>query len=154
MPGAAARLVAIPAPVFYAVTFGAGIALDGATRWRLEGPLALRFAGWALLGIGLLIGPGSAIAFAVKGTALNPVGEPTQLVTSGAYRLSRNPMYLGLALAYVGLALVLGRIGPRLLLPLPLLFINALVIPFEEERLRSRFGDAFASYCARVRRWV
>jgi len=150
----AARLAAVPAPIIYAITFGAGVALDRAMGWRLEGGPGIRLAGWLLLVIGAIIGPGSALSFAVKRTTLNPVGQPSRLVTGGAFRLTRNPMYLGLAIAYVGLALMFGWLGPLVLLPLPLIFLNALVIPFEEDRLRGEFGDTFDAYCRRVRRWL
>jgi protein-S-isoprenylcysteine O-methyltransferase Ste14 len=139
----AARLVAVPAPIVYAITFGAGVALDRAMRWRPELGPGLRLAGWLLLVVGVILGPGSALSFGIKRTTLNPVGQPSRLVTGGAFRLTRNPMYLGLAIAYAGLALIFGWLGPLFLLPLPLVFLNALVIPFEEDRLRRAFGDSF-----------
>lgn len=150
----AARLVAVPAPILYAIAFGAGVALQRALSWRPEGGPGVRIAGWLLLAVGVIIGPGSALSFAIRRTTLNPVGQPSRLVTGGAFRLTRNPMYLGLAIAYVGLALMFGWLAPLLLLPLPLIFLNARVIPFEEDRLRSAFGDTFDTYCRRVRRWL
>jgi protein-S-isoprenylcysteine O-methyltransferase Ste14 len=154
MQHGAAKLVAVPAPIFYAFAFGAGVALQRAISWRPEAGPGIRLAGWLLLIIGVIIGPGSALSFGIKRTTLNPIGQPSRLVTGGAFRLTRNPMYLGLAIAYVGLALMFGRLGPLVLLPLPLVFLNTLVIPFEEDRLRRAFGDAFDAYCRRVRRWL
>ena len=148
------KLVGIPAPVYYAITFVIGLGVGNAIPWRLPDLEALRLTGWALLVIGIFVGPGSAIAFVRTGTTLNPAGRPSSLVTRGVFNLTRNPMYLGLAIAYAGLALMLWRLGPLLLLPVPVLLLNFLVIPFEEKRLREAFGNRFALYCRRVRRWV
>jgi protein-S-isoprenylcysteine O-methyltransferase Ste14 len=148
------KLVAVPAPLLLAVAFGLGLAVDRIGGWRFGLPDAGKLLSLALIAIGAVIGPGSAIAFALKRTTLNPAGEPSRLVTGGVYRWTRNPMYLGLALIYLGLALILGAVGPLLLLPAPLLFLNGVVIPFEEAQLRAHFGEIFTTYCSRVRRWV
>ncbi len=68
--------------------------------------------------------------------------------------MTRNPMYLGVTIAYIGLSLIFRRIIPLALLPLPVLLMNCAVIPYEEGRLRERFGDAYVEYCGRVRRWL
>jgi protein-S-isoprenylcysteine O-methyltransferase Ste14 len=148
------KLIAVPAPVLYLAAFLAGLALDRVGGWWIQLPVAGKLVSLMLIALGAVIGPGSAIAFALKRTTLNPAGEPTRLVTGGVYRWTRNPMYLGLALIYVGLALFLGAVGPLILLPAPLLFLNGVVIPFEEAQLRARFGESFTTYCSRVRRWA
>jgi protein-S-isoprenylcysteine O-methyltransferase Ste14 len=76
------------------------------------------------------------------------------LITTGAYRMSRNPMYTGLAIAYLGGALLIGSWWPVLLWPVVIAAITALVIRPEERYLGERFGPAYADYCARVRRWL
>lgn len=148
------KLVGIPAPVYYATTFVIGLGVGNAMPWQPAPVEALRSTGWVLLAIGVFVGPGSAIAFALRGTTLNPAGRPSSLVTGGVFSLTRNPMYLGLAIIYAGLALMLWRFAPLLLLPVPVLLLNFLVIPFEEASLRAAFGNRFALYCRRVRRWV
>jgi protein-S-isoprenylcysteine O-methyltransferase Ste14 len=148
------RFVALPAPARYALSFVTGLALDRRLGLPSDWLRSIRPLGWVLLGLGVLIGPGSALLFALRGTTLNPAGRPLRLITSGAYRFTRNPMYLGLAAAYVGLALVLRAVWPILLLPLPLLFLNSVVIPYEEQRLTETFGDDFSAYRRRVRRWL
>ena len=65
----------------------------------------------------------------------------TTLVTSGPYRFTRNPMYVGLSLAYLGEAGLLKQIWPLLLLPLVLAYLNGTVIPVEEARLKEVFRD-------------
>jgi len=92
--------------------------------------------------------------FAFRRTTLNPAGQPAKLITSGAYRWSRNPIYVGLTLIYVGAALVLGQVWTLLLLAPPWTAMNWVVIPFEEARLRVAFGQPYVDYCRQVRRWI
>jgi len=92
--------------------------------------------------------------FVLRRTTLHPTGEPAHLVVNGAHGWSRNPMYLSLAVVYVGLALALGRAWPLALVIVPWAWMNWVVIPFEEARLRETFGEDYADYCRRVRRWI
>jgi protein-S-isoprenylcysteine O-methyltransferase Ste14 len=76
------------------------------------------------------------------------------LVTTGAYRISRNPMYAGLAVGYVGGTLLLGSWWSLVLLPPALAAVQIMVILPEERYLQRRFGAEYAGYRARVRRWL
>jgi hypothetical protein len=83
-----------------------------------------------------------------------PPSQPTTLIaTTGPYRWTRNPMYLGMALIYAGLAI--GFDGPIAfaLLPLVLIAIQTQVIAREERYLEAKFGDDYRRYKAEVRRW-
>jgi protein-S-isoprenylcysteine O-methyltransferase Ste14 len=75
-------------------------------------------------------------------------------VTSGPYRFTRNPMYVGMAFLYAGFAFGFGVFWAFALLPLVLLIVDRVVIPPEERFLRSHFGEEFSQYSSRVRRWV
>lgn len=87
-------------------------------------------------------------------TTVLPWGKPSRLVTSGPYRTSRNPMYVGLTLGYVGLAIVVGSVWAVLLLPIALVVMVMGVIRREEAYLARRFGLQYEEYRARVRRWL
>ncbi len=87
-------------------------------------------------------------------TTIVPHHEVSALVTTGAYRFSRNPMYTGLALAYSGGALLAGSWWPLANLPVVLLLVRRLVIDPEERYLSVRFGEVYADYRRRVRRWL
>lgn len=76
------------------------------------------------------------------------------LVTGGVYRLSRNPMYTGLAVFYLGLVLVFGSWWPLLLWPLVIVAVWRLVIRPEERYLSERFGADYTAYRSSVRRWL
>ncbi len=96
----------------------------------------------------------SLILFWRKRTTIRPDRPATALATTGPYRLTRNPMYLSLALLYAGIAILWQSICALLLLPLVLFFIDRRVIVREELYLERQFGSAYRQYRARVRRWL
>lgn len=106
----------------------------------------------AAAGLGLMV---AAVVRMVRArTTLDPRGEAQVLVTTGVFRLSRNPIYLGDALILAGLILIWDAAPSA---PLVLLFIWIIQSRFigpEEARLRARFGDDFEAYAARTRRWL
>lgn len=79
--------------------------------------------------------------------------QPGKLITSGVYRRTRNPMYLGKFLALLGLAVLLGHALSLLIAPLHMMLINKLVVPKEEQLLEDTFGGIYQAYKARVGRW-
>jgi protein-S-isoprenylcysteine O-methyltransferase Ste14 len=148
----------LPPPLLFVVTFFVGLGLQRVV------PIAVRSSRVCetshLIGVGLLIG-GVLLAlfcvgmFLVIRTTLIPFGRASNLITCGPYRFTRNPMYLSLTLVYLGVVGMLAQPWPLLFwLPLPVWILNAIVIPFEEARLREVFGDEFREYCANVRRWI
>jgi len=131
-----------------------GLALDG----RLTDPRAnstpLVLVGLACVLAGLLLGLTALGLFRREGTKPEPWKPSSALVTGGVFRFTRNPMYLGMLLLYAGGALMAG--GPLTLGPLILVFLilNFYVIGREEAYLERRFGEAYAAYRERVRRWL
>lgn len=87
-------------------------------------------------------------------TTLNPSGKPTTLITSGPFKLSRNPMYVSYLLVAIGFALFsdswLGFIGPILYF----IYLNFKIIPEEEQNLRDTFKNDYLVYTNKVRRWL
>ncbi|QBY00050.1 isoprenylcysteine carboxylmethyltransferase family protein [Rhodophyticola sp. CCM32] len=117
------------------------------------GPV-LRGAGVGLGLAGLVLIFWSALWFFRKKTTIEPHEAPQVLITEGPFRLSRNPIYLGMMLILTGYVLWLGVLSPVLL---PILYLGVLsrrfVIP-EEERLISAFGPAAHQYLKATRRWL
>jgi protein-S-isoprenylcysteine O-methyltransferase Ste14 len=111
-------------------------------------------AGVVAGGVGLALTFGGVAGVVRHRTTIVPHHPVAALVTGGAYRWSRNPMYTGLAIAYLGGALLVGSWWPIAVWPLVILAVRRLVIDPEEQYLSERFGRAYADYRARVRRWL
>jgi protein-S-isoprenylcysteine O-methyltransferase Ste14 len=88
------------------------------------------------------------------GTTVKPDEESAALVTGGAYRISRNPMYLGFVLLLAGIALLLGSLTPWIVVPAFALLMDRTFIAAEERMLEARFGAEWKAYQTAVRRWV
>jgi protein-S-isoprenylcysteine O-methyltransferase Ste14 len=149
-------LAKIPPPAQFALTFLVGVGLDRLIPWRPAWMAAasVHWAGFALAVAGCSLAAAAAGRFVLRRTTLHPTGEPTHLVVNGAHGWSRNPMYLSLTTVYLGLALALGRAWPLALAIVPWASMNWVVIPFEESRLSETFGEDYADYCRRARRWI
>ena len=117
-------------------------------------PAILRYSGLALTFIGFLLGIGAFVEFRKARTTLNPHGSAKQLVTSGIYRFTRNPIYLGFLLMVSGIPLNSGLYSGLGLAPFYVLLIHRLIIQHEEAYLERKFGKAYTSYTSRVRRWL
>ncbi len=96
----------------------------------------------------------SAAAFALAGTPVVPFEPSKKLVLGGWYRLTRNPMYLGLLLVQLGVGMVLGSLGALLPLPALMAVLHFRFILDEERFLDGIFGEEYRAYCASVRRWI
>lgn len=139
-------------------------ALFGLLMWlaarQLPGGLVLPIewrAGLALVVLlaGVVICLASVLSFRNARTTVNPLKPETAsaLVSSGIYRYTRNPMYLGFATALLAWSIFLAW-PPALLGVLSfVLYMNRFQIGPEERALTGLFGSAFAQYCSQVRRW-
>jgi protein-S-isoprenylcysteine O-methyltransferase Ste14 len=104
---------------------------------------------------GLVIGAVGVLTFRQARTTLNPMKlDSTSLVSWGIYRFTRNPMYLGGLIVLLGWAIYLSNGLAFLFLPLYVLYMNRFQIAPEERALASLFGQDYADYRARVRRWL
>jgi protein-S-isoprenylcysteine O-methyltransferase Ste14 len=147
----------IPPPLMFVLTFLAGVGLQ--QLLPIPAPLAAvarlgHYAGFVLLGAGILLALTCAGLFFWSRTTIIPHRTASKMITWGPYRLTRNPMYVSLTLAFLGVAGILTQVWPLILLPIPLLVVHRVVIPFEESRMRTAFGDSFDEYCGEVRRWL
>ncbi|CAM3874356.1 methyltransferase family protein [Rheinheimera salexigens] len=78
----------------------------------------------------------------------------SELVTSGIYTLTRNPMYLGFAMSLLAWAIYLSSAWSVLMIALFILYLNQFQIKAEERALTKVFGQQFIQYQAKVRRWL
>ncbi len=95
------------------------------------------------------------VLFRRAGTELHPDSPTnTALVVAGPYRFTRNPMYLGIVVAALGLAIMVGA-WPMFAVPVAVFAtVNWVHIPFEQAKMRRQFAAAYDDYCRRVRRWL
>lgn len=146
------RVIA-PPPLIYAGGLLAGWALQRLRPWPLLPSSWARPIGLTLLVAGL-VGLAGLLAFLRVHTSPNPYRPAAHLVMSGPYRFTRNPMYLGFTLWYLGASAWMNSLWPLLLLPVVLIVMQRGVIAREEAYLERRFGGEYAAYRARVRRWL
>jgi len=149
-------LLHVPVPWVFVLAYLAGVGLEHALRSSVARPAspAIGLAGDALFLIGAVIAGWGLMTFRKARTTTVPGERSAQLVTWGPYRFTRNPMYVGLTVAYLGEAGILHHVWPVVLLPCVLAYVNWIVIPLEESRLGEVFGAGYAQYQARVRRWI
>ena len=111
-------------------------------------------AGLALVLLGIAVTVWAALTFRKAHTTIIPWEEVSAIVTTGPFRLSRNPIYLADAIAYLGATLLIHSWWPFVLLPGILWVIRRQVIDREEAYLTERFGEAYGAYRLQVRRWL
>ena len=116
-------------------------------------PRPYSYLGAVLMLLGLALMTWTATLFREERASFQLHGGSSALVTSGPFRFSRNPMYLGMLIWLVGLAVLLGSLIAFLFPVLFFLLANLLVIPPEEKRMEQLFGSQFVEYKRRVRRW-
>lgn len=149
--------VPVPPPLLFVGGFLVGLLTDGVMPLPLLGAGARGVAvplGWGAIVAGLGVMLWGLVTFARARTAVMPHLPASRLVDAGPYRFTRNPMYLGLALAYAGLSLLIDSAWPLLLLPVVLVLLLVIVIRREERYLERRFGDDYRDYRRRVGRWL
>jgi protein-S-isoprenylcysteine O-methyltransferase Ste14 len=118
----------------------------------LQAPLT--FLGILIIGAGLLLAFLCRTQFLRNRTTLSPYESPVVLITTGPFRISRNPVYLAMTLILFGSAVVMGTLVPFVFTVLFIALIELLFIPDEERRLEELFGENYREYKRGVRRWV
>jgi len=149
-----AQVIYIPPPFYYAAGLVGGMAINGVVALPIGGRPATAVAGAVLAALGLTLAFAGVAAVIRHRTTIVPHHPVATLVTTGAYRVSRNPMYTGLAILYLGGALLAGTWWPVLFWPVVIALVTVLVIRPEERYLAQRFGEAYARYRGEVRRWL
>ena len=148
-------MLRLPPPIWAFIYLIIAVVLSVLYGWRSLVDLRIVPLGLALIAAGALSMFWAAYVFRAAGTELNPT-SPTnkQLVVTGPFRVTRNPMYLGIILVSLGIAFWVGSL-PMFAVPL-LAFAtaNCVHIPFEEAKMRRQFGAAFDLYTSKVRRWI
>lgn len=145
----------IPPPLVTLICAGgaylSNTALPASHGLKLRGIVTV---GFVVLGLGLLLP--SLISFVRARTTVSPLSpeRTTTLVTTGMFRISRNPMYLGMACLLIAFIFWLGNFFQLLWLIAFCAYLNTFQIKPEEASLNIKFGSSYQAYCSRVRRWL
>lgn len=151
-------LLHIPVPWVFVLGYLLGVGLQFTIlprpHYSAKTTHVISVCGTGLFVVGAIIAGWGLVLFHNARTTTTPGKASKAFVTRGPYRFTRNPMYVGLILAYVGEMGILVEIAPIIPLLLVIAYVNWVVIPVEESQLRGLFGEDYAQYCDRVRRWV
>ena len=141
-------------PILFLICLG----LMALLRWLW--PIAVLFTPpWSFVGVvpvvaGLLLGFSGVARFRRTGTNVMPFREADVLVTTGPFRYTRNPMYLGLALVLLGAWVLLGGLSGVVGIAVFVVTADRWYIGYEERMLREKFGPDYDAYRSCVRRWI
>ena len=123
-------------------------------------PFLVLYTGfWKMIGIfpisiGVYLNLAADKLLKINDTTVKPGEQSEILVQSGVFKLSRNPMYLGMALILFGIAIILGSVTPFIVLIIFVFLINKNFISIEESMLEDKFGTNWIEYKKNVRLWI
>jgi len=112
------------------------------------------YIGYFILLAGIFLMYWTSIIFKKAENAYELKGKSNKLISSGPFSFSRNPMYLGIVLFLVGLAVILGSLTAFIYPIFLFILLNIFVIPFEERKLEKIYSEDYIIYKNRVRRWL
>ena len=147
--------VHIPPPLIVAAMIGSGLLLD---RWLGTSPIPYthfaRYVGYGLVGISGFLVIWAMLSYHRHKTNILPHAPDQNLIVDGPFRISRNPIYLAMLGAHMGIGLYLGRPWAILTVILSYLALRFYVIAREERYLERVFGKPYLDFKTTVRRWI
>ena len=145
----------IPPPIWMFAMLLAAYAVQRSFDWAQIIYFSSLSLATLLIAAGIFLAAWGRSTFAAAGTEIIPASATNKkLVTSGPFRFTRNPMYLGVSTLTLGIAFYAGTL-PFFAVPILLfLLCNVVFIPFEEAKMRRQFNDQYTEYRRRVRRWI
>ena len=146
--------VRLPPPIVLLVLILAGYFLQQLWALELMKWSGWYVAGWAVIGMGAIILVTSWVQFFRAKTNIQPNKPSRNLIQSGLYRFSRNPIYVAGLLLQLGIALLMNNLWMALLVPVTKLLFDRYIIAREETYLERAFGEAYLDYKRTVRRWL
>lgn len=148
----------IPPPLLFALPMLTGFIVQHFVPTHLvngaEPIRIIRLVGVAEIAIALGLFGWAVSTFARLKTPVIPIRRARALVEEGPFKLTRNPMYVGFTVLYLGITFVANAFWPLVLLPEAIALTYLFAIRREEAYLTREFGDEYKAYCSRVRRWL
>jgi protein-S-isoprenylcysteine O-methyltransferase Ste14 len=150
--------VRIPPPLLFALPLLTGFIVQHFVPTHIvngtDPVRTLRLVGIAEIAIALGLFGWAISTFVRLQTPVIPIRRARALVEEGPFKLTRNPMYLGFTVLYLGIAFAANAFWPLVFLPEAIALAYLFAIRLEEAYLTREFGDAYKEYCSRVRRWL
>jgi len=146
--------VVAPPPLIFAGALGAGLLVNRLRPTPFLPRVLSKVLGWPLVVFGLAFGLWGFREMRRAGTNVDPYHPTTAIVEAGPYHYTRNPLYVGMALIYSGVAARANALPAALLLPAVLHLVDRGVVRREERYLEGKFGEEYLRYKGRVRRWI
>lgn len=106
------------------------------------------------LGIGIALNLIADAAFKKEQTTVKPFEISTALITTGVFGISRNPMYLGMVLILIGIAILMGSLPPLIVIVFFTALMELVFVKTEEKMLEQHFGLTWTEYQSKVRKWI
>jgi protein-S-isoprenylcysteine O-methyltransferase Ste14 len=136
------------------VPLAAALYEERSSPLRIMSPRLAMVTGAAIVVVAFVVIASAYLQLARARTTIIPYKTTTTIVESWTYSYTRNPIYLGLAAIYIGIAIFFNSFWPFILLPLVMLVMQRGVIEREERYLEGKFGIDYVDYKSRVRRWL
>lgn len=146
--------VIFPPPLLYVAALAIALLLEWLWPLPIASSTLLWWAGAGVLLLGVGLNLWGARTMIRSQTPINPYRPVAGVVTRGPFRITRNPLYVGLYLVYLGIVLMLNTAWGLVLFGMLVLVMHYGVIRREERYLTEKFGDAYRDYCTRVRRYL
>lgn len=141
-------------PLLYGVAFLTALALHWLWPVSILSHPATLWVGVAVLVLGVALGLWGSVSLRRAGTNISPSQPTIAIVASGPFRLSRNPLYVGLSLDLLGLSLIFNTLwGVVALVPAAVVMHFGIILR-EERYLEAKFGESYEQYCSVVRRYL
>jgi protein-S-isoprenylcysteine O-methyltransferase Ste14 len=140
-------------PLWFVIAIALMVALDWFVPIAQPISWPWSLAGSVLVVAGIVLAVVAERRFKRAGTAVRPFEPSTALVEDGPFRITRNPMYLGMILVLAGVFILLGSLSPLLVLPAFAWLLHARFVVHEEAHMERHFGARYLAYQRRVRRW-
>lgn len=120
----------------------------------LQAPFRYWIGGAIIIASIYLLGFKAVKTMRQSGQSENPYKKTTEIIETGPFKFTRNPMYLQMVLVCIGFAVLLSSLWIFALTPICAMFLHFLVILPEERYLERKFGNTYLDYKRRVRRWI
>ncbi len=146
--------VRVPPPILLIVAILAGYGLQRLWALELTNWSGWYVAAWALIGVGVVILIGCWVQFYQAKTNIQPHKPSSNVIQSGLYRFSRNPIYVAGLFLQLGIALLMNNLWIVLLVPASKFVFDRYIIAREEAYLERAFGEVYLDYKCTVRRWL